>query len=58
MDSRYPIREIFADSLDWYLREHAPSSEQLAAANAIAKCKTGVIMVLHTHLYSACVGVA
>lgn len=41
MDSRYPIREIFADSLDWYLREHAPSSEQLAAANAIAKCKTG-----------------
>lgn len=41
MDSRYPIRELFADSLDWYLQEHDPSHEQLAAANAISKCKTG-----------------
>lgn len=41
MDSRYPIREVFADSLDWYLQEHCPSVEQLSAANAISHCKTG-----------------
>ena len=41
MDSRYPIREVFADSMDWYLKEHSPSPEQLSAANAIAHCKTG-----------------
>ena len=41
MDSLYPIREVFRDSLDWYLQEHDPSHEQLAAANAISKCKTG-----------------
>ena len=41
MDSRYPIREIFSDSLDWYLQDNSPSSEQMAAANAIMSCKTG-----------------
>lgn len=41
MDNRYPIRKIFSDSLEWFLREHHPSAEQLSAANAISKCKTG-----------------
>lgn len=41
MDSRYPIREIFLDSLDWYLQNNSPSSDQMAAANAIRTCKTG-----------------
>lgn len=41
MDSRYPIREVFADSLEWYLQEHSPSAEQISAANAISHCKTG-----------------
>lgn len=41
MDSRYPVREIFRDSLEWFLNEHSVSSEQLSAANAISQCKTG-----------------
>ena len=41
MGSRYPIREVFRDSLDWFLQDHSPSSEQMAAANAISSCKTG-----------------
>lgn len=41
MDSRYPIREVFRDSLEWYLKDHSPSHEQMAAANAIMSCKTG-----------------
>ena len=43
MDNRYPIREVFRDSLGWYLQDHAPSPEQLSAANAISKCKTGAL---------------
>ena len=41
MDNIYPIREVFKDSLEWFLQEHSPSVEQLSAANAISKCKTG-----------------
>lgn len=43
MDSRYPIREVFSDSMEWYLQEHTLSAEQLSAANAISHCKTGVL---------------
>ena len=45
MYSKYPIREIFADSLPWFLNENSISSEQLAAANAIRRCKTGQLGV-------------
>ena len=41
MDSRYPIRDVFEDSLGWYLQSNSPSPEQLSAANAIRHCKTG-----------------
>jgi len=41
MDSRYPIRRIFSDSLEWFMQHHSMSDEQLAAANAIKSCKTG-----------------
>ena len=41
MDSRYPIREIFRDSLEWFLEKNSVSNEQLSAANAISSCKTG-----------------
>lgn len=41
MDSRYPIRSVFADSLGWYMQDHLLSDEQIAAANAIRCCKTG-----------------
>ena len=41
MDSRYPIRRIFTDSLEWFMQHHNMSDEQLAAANAIKSCKTG-----------------
>lgn len=41
MDSRYPIRSVFADSLGWYMQDHVLSDEQIAAANAIKSCKTG-----------------
>ena len=41
MDSRYPIRRIFRDSLEWYMQDHILTDEQLAAANAIRSCKTG-----------------
>jgi len=41
MDSRYPIRTLFADSLGCYMQDHILSGEQLAAANAISHCKTG-----------------
>ena len=41
MDSRYPIREIFRDSLEWYMQDHHLSNEQMSAANAIKSCKTG-----------------
>lgn len=41
MDSRYPIRDVFSDSLSWYLKNNSPSHEQLSTANAICHCKTG-----------------
>ena len=41
MDSRYPIRDVFSDSLSWYMKQNSPSREQLSAANAIRHCKTG-----------------
>lgn len=42
MNSSYPIRELFQSSLKNYAHDHHLSREQLACANAISNCKTGV----------------